>query len=232
MRIKKRILFVIFWITLVTSFLFSAFLILLKANGYQLNYKNWKIIQTGMIILSGDPNAAQVTINGRKLGHLPIRLTNLSPGNYEVTIVLPGYSLWQRKIRVEEGKASSFQNITLFFKQAKEYLINEENLTAENLSQEATRYTRELKISGAEIFFEEKLVTRFSQNVLAASLYPDNKHIVFQTGKEIRVVELDGSNNSLLFSLNSSEPTVVSFRDNGREIIYLDQGKIAAKTIR
>lgn len=229
--IKTKILFIIFWTVLIVSFIFSAFLILLKANGYQLNYKNWKIIRTGMIILDGDPRSAQVTINGRKMGDLPVKLGNLSPGNFNVDIAADNYSPWQRIVRVEQGKAASFQNIILFLKDGKDILVPEA-FTLDQLNQEFNRYSRDLKINGSEIYFKEQLVTRFSQNVLAASLYPDEEHIIFQLEKEIRIVELDGGNNTLLFLLSTMQPSLITYQDNGRSIIYLDQNKILGKTIR
>lgn len=229
--IKTKILFVIFWTLLVVSFIFSAFLILLKANGYQLNYKNWKIVQTGMIILDGEPRSAQVTINGRKIGDLPVKLGNLSPGNFNVDIAADNYSPWQRIVRVEQGKAASFQNIILFLKDGKDILVPEA-FTLDQLTQDSNRYSQDLKINGSEILLNDKLVSRFSQNVLTASLYPDEEHIIFQLEKEIRIVELDGGNNTLLFLLSSSKPTLIAFQDNGRSIIYLDQNKILGKTIR
>ena len=228
--IKTKFLFVIFWTFLIVSFIFSAFLILLKANGYQLNYKNWRIVQTGMIILDGDPRSAQVTINGRKRGNLPIKLTNLSPGNFDVIVSADNYSPWQRIVQVEPGKADNFQDITLFLKEAND--STSERWTLEQLTQESNRNSRDLKINGSEILFNDRLVTRFSQNVLFASLYPDQKHLVFQLESQIRIIELDGGNNTLLFNLTSSEPTIITYQDRGKTIIYLDQNKIFAKAIR
>src|SRR3990167_6763982 len=147
--IKTKFLFVIFWTFLIVSFIFSAFLILLKANGYQLNYKNWRIVQTGMIILDGEPRAVQVTINGQKRGNLPLKLTNLSPGNFEVTISVDNYSPWQRIISVEPGKAVNFQDIILFLKEAND--STSERWTLEQLTQESNRNSRDLKINGSEI---------------------------------------------------------------------------------
>lgn len=230
-KIKKRILFGFFWAVLIISFLFSAFLILLKANGYQLNYKNWQILQTGMVILGGEPSTAEVTVNGRKAGPLPARLGNLSPVNYQVNINGDGYSDWQRNIRIEPGKAAVYQNIILFLEEPQDYPVTE-NLTQDELTQEASRNTQEVKIEGMEIFFQNKLISRFSQNVLFASLYPDENHLIFQTGREIRVMELDGANNTLLFNLNSSEPTKVVYRNNDKSLIYLDNNQIVGKTIR
>ena len=113
-KLFKRFLFIIFWLILIISFCFFAILIILKANGYEINLKSRKIIKTGMIILDGDPKNAAIYLNQEKLlMNLPGRITHLTPGNYEITISLAGYNSWQKSITVYSGKASVYQNITL-----------------------------------------------------------------------------------------------------------------------
>jgi len=232
-RYKKKILFIVFWTVLSVSFLFSAFIIVLKANGYQFNYKQWKVIQTGMIILDGTPHGAKINVNGRLNGRqLPTRLQALAPGSYEISVFTEGYQNWQRIIRVDEGKAVSFQNIVLFFSNPEECRVPNSNLTIDQLKQAMTQNNPDLKILGNEIFYQEKLVTRFSSDVLAASIYPDNQHLVFQIDNQIRVIELDGSNNTLLLNLKTTNPSAFIFANNDKTIVYLDQDQIYAKNIR
>lgn len=231
-RIRRKILFILFWIILIVTFCFSAFLIVLKAQGYQLNYKHWKIIKTGMIILNGEPNDSDVFLGGEDLKRgLPLRLANLVPGTYTIVISKENYQNWERKILVEAGKAANFSDILLFSKTAQDYQTNEV-FTLDKLTGEARAYQTDLQVSGSEIIYQGKLVTRFSQDITAAFLYPDNKHIVFQLGKEIRVIELDGSNNTLLFKQENPDSTVITFRNSDKTIIYLDGENIRAKTIR
>ena len=229
---NKLFFFIIFWVILIVSFIFSAFLIILKAQGWQLNYKTWKIVHTGMIILNGDPSNAQVTLNGRIISqHLPTQIRNLSPGNYQVVISRPDYWDWQRTINVSQSKAETLNNIILFLKNPQDAEADK-SLTVDKLIQQSANFSQDLRIQKNEIYFQGNLITRFSQNVLTASLYPDNQHIVFQINNEVRVIEIDGSNNTLLFNLNSTEPTFFSYVNDGKQIYYLDQGQIKTKVIR
>jgi len=231
-KLKKILLISVFWGILSLSFLFFAFLIVLKANGYQINYQNWKIIKTGMIILNGEPKDVTIKMNNKILkGGLPKRISNLSAGTYEITISHQDYQEWSKVIKVDSGLAASFDDIILF-KDAPEERALPENLNIEKLGAEYINANRDLTIKDSEIYFRKNLITRFSQEVLAASLYSDNKHIIYQIQNELRIIDLDGSNNKLLINLSGTEPSMFSFRDNGAEILFLDGDTIKAKNIR
>jgi len=214
------------------SFLFFAFLIVLKANGYQLNYQNWKIIKTGMIVLNGDPKDVTIKMNNKILkGGLPKRISNLAAGTYEITISHKDYQGWDKVIKVDSGLAATYSDIILF-KDVPEEQALPENTNIEKLGAEYTNATRDLTIKEREIYFRENLITRFSQKVLALAFYPDNKHIIYQIQNELRVIDLDGSNNKLLITLAATEPSIFTFINNDATIIYLDEGTIKAKNIR
>jgi len=231
-RIKKLLLISIFWGILSLSFLFFAFLIVLKANGYQLNYKTGHIIKTGMIILDGEPRDVTIQMNGKDLKTgFPKRISNLPAGNYKITISHDKYQGWSKAIRVDSGIAIIYEDITLFREKAEDANL-QELITIDKLSTEYTSSANDLTIKDTEIYYRENLVTRFSQKILAAALYLDNKHIVCQISNEVRVIDLDGSNNKLLFNLVSSEPSMFAFRNNGSTTLYLDEGGIKAKNIR
>lgn len=212
------------------SFAFFSVLIILKANGYQLNWRYWKITKTGMIILDGDPQDVKVKINQKYLEGFPLRLSNLTPGSYEVTVTKAGYQSWQKNFNVGEGRAVIIENIVLFLQEPRD--ATKPDLSPQQVANEFQNFTNQIEIKGDELHWQNNLVTRFGSQVLSAVIYPDNSHFIVQLNNEIRVIDLDGSNNLLLFKLTSSEPTAITFRDNGRTIIFLDNGQIGAKTIR
>ena len=230
-KFKKHFFYFGFWTILIVSFLFFAFLIVLKANGYQLNWRYWRIQKTGMIILNGEPRDVEIKINQKYLQGFPLRLANQTPGTYEITVAREGYYTWQKVYEVLPGKAISSTSILLFLNEAREN-DSTKSLTAQKILDEYQNITRGLEIREKELYWQNELMTRFGSPILAAGLYPDNQHFVCQVNNEIRVLDLDGSNNFLLFKLSSYEPTIFTFKDNGRTIIYLDDGQIRAKTIR
>lgn len=236
MKIKpkwlKRFLYIIFWMILISSFCFFAFLIILKANGYTINLKSRKIIKTGMIILDGKPKNATIYLNQEKImTTLPGKITNLFPGDYEVTISYQGYKSWQRSIIVLPGKASAYQNIMLFL-EITENISDPLKINLENFKNEAQNNTQAIELMGAEIYLNERLITRFSQNITAAFVFPDKYHLVVQIEDEILIIDLDGSNIQSLFKLSSKTPTSVVFRDSGKTIYYLENDQIYGKIIQ
>lgn len=231
-RFKKMLLIILFWAVLAVSFLFFAFLIVLKANGYQLNYKTWHVIKTGMIILNGEPKDVTIRINHKTLKTgFPERLSNLTIGTYDIEISRENYQGWSKTVNVEPSLALIHEDIILFRNEPSEQDLSE-NITVDKLRGQFSSAARDLRIEDSEIFLNDILVTRFSQKILAATMYPDNKHIVFQTGSELRVIDIDGSNNKLLINLESAEPSVFSFTNKGSTIIYLDEGILKARNIR
>ncbi|MCL5407175.1 MAG: PEGA domain-containing protein [Patescibacteria group bacterium] len=230
-EIKTKATLGIFWFVLITSFIIVAIGIQLKANGYKINWKTLKLVQTGMISLDSVPDSAQVKINGKTDSQtLPRKIRDLAPGYYDVIISAPGYQPWQKTILVQPGKASLYQYIVLFLEKPEEAVVPT-GITNENLKNDFQSQSQNLKISSSEIYFQDKLVTRSSQNIAGAILYPDNNHIVFQQNNEIRAVDTDGSNNLLLFKLSASTSSSFILKNNGKTIYYLDQDKILGKNI-
>jgi len=233
-KIKKITFSLVFWGILSISFLFFSSLIVLKANGYQLNWKTWKLSETGMIVLNGSP-AGTIFLDGaavKKQGY-PNKISNLRAGTYEIKIQSGNFQTWSKNITVEGGQASSSEHI-LLFKTGPTDISPPDNLTADELAAESKNLATDIKIVDSEIFYQDHLLTRFSSALLSAVMFPDNQHIVFQQGRQIRAMDLDGSNNKLLFELISEAPTSLSFRSNGSILVYLDttNSTVRAKTIR
>jgi len=230
-KFSKKLTIFLFWLILIISFIFFAVLLHLKARGFQLNFRTWKLVKTGLISLNGSPGRAEIKVNGKPHSFaMPTKINNLPPGYYEVEISAQGFQTWQKSIYVLPEKASIYQDIVLFLSVPQEVPVPKD-LTTEMVR---TGFTPDpsLVVKGEEIYFEERLITRFSDSVQMAVLYPDRAHIVFQIGNEIRVIDLDGANDVLLVTLSTKELTVVAFRNNGKTMYFLDQGRVLGKTIR
>ncbi len=231
-KVKNLVLIGVFWGFLIVSFLFFATLIILKANGYQLNAQNFKLSRTGMVILDVLPEDSSVTVNSKLLkSGFPKRITNLRPASYEIIVSAPEHQSWQKIIEVEEGLASAYTDIVLFKQSPIEFEVPE-NLTTSKISAEYKDQGTDLTINDSEIYWREQLITRSSSRVLAATMYTDAKHIVYQKSNQIRVIDLDGSNDKPLVNLIGYEPTSFSFSNDSTVIYYVDEGQIRAMTIR
>lgn len=203
--------FYAFWILLSITFILSAGFLIIAATGYQINYSSRSFEETGIIDIKTTPKQAIVYVNGKPLNQkTPVRLQGVSPDLYELKIEKAGHNTWQKSLQLEGSIAYNFTDVVLFRLQPEvEEVVN---VLPDSLS--AAVPDKNLLIDGGEIWYKENLVTRLSRNIDNAIVYPDKNHIVFQVRDEIRVLEIDGGNNTLLVKLEHSEKTVFGFQDS------------------
>lgn len=63
----------------------------------------------GAIDIDSRPRAARVIVDGRFLGQAPLRIPQLRPGVYAVTLELDGYTSWTSRVTVEAGKSAALR---------------------------------------------------------------------------------------------------------------------------
>ena len=110
MLIIRRIIFYLFlgiYLTLCPALLLYCF-------GYIINPITRSVEQTGLIYLSTIPSGANVYLGQSRFVNLtPSAIDKLDPGQYAVTLYLPGYKLWSQVVDVKAGKASAFEHVML-----------------------------------------------------------------------------------------------------------------------
>ena len=117
MVIFRKILFYIVF----AIYLVLCPLIILYAFGYIFTPKVEEgYAKTGLIHIETLPSNASILIANRRYdGKTPDTIRNLLPGQYDLKILLPGFRPWARKVKVESGKAVSFEKILLIPKDVK-----------------------------------------------------------------------------------------------------------------
>lgn len=82
--------------------------------GYRFDFKNREIIETGVVSIDIRPKEAEVYLNDiRIMKSIPIRLTNRTPGIYNLKISLAGYKTWEKNIDIKSRQTTYIKNITL-----------------------------------------------------------------------------------------------------------------------
>lgn len=61
-------------------------------------------VSTGVLAVESRPVGASVTVNGKPSGHTPLTINDLPPGDYRVTMSLPGYRNVATTVRVVAGE--------------------------------------------------------------------------------------------------------------------------------
>lgn len=112
----------------IIGFLIATPLLILHTAGYRYSWKKQKVSKAGSLVLETKPKGANIYLNNELIdGTTPIRLTDIFPNEYQVTIEKDGYYSWQKKLTVNPQKTTFAESIVLF-KQSQPQLINNEKI--------------------------------------------------------------------------------------------------------
>ena len=215
--------------------IFGATSLAFYSMGYRINWKNYKIIKTGMIILEISPKPDEIKINN-KTEKVKYKIKKiLLPGYYDFVIKKDGYHDVSYNIRVEAEELTQINSIKLFLSepqisslsdQEKNYLLNysDDSLIKKD--------NRGLTYSLFEIWKHGNLITRFSETINGVTWYPDLNHILFQQNASIKIIDLDGNNNTILVNLSSKDTTKFTINSDGSEIFFKDGNEYKKAKIR
>lgn len=109
-QMSKRFLLTI--ITLVAIAIAASIAIFL-AKGYTFSPQEKRIVGTGIITVTSEPDAASVFIDGHLTTATNTTIASLSPKNYSIKIVKEGFIPWEKVISVKEGLVTEVK-VTLF----------------------------------------------------------------------------------------------------------------------
>lgn len=107
---SKRFIFTI--LTLLSIGAIAAIAILL-AKGYTFSPEEKKIVGTGIITISSEPDAASVFLDGHLTTATNTSIASLTPKSYTVKVVKEGFIPWEKVISVKEGLVEEVK-VTLF----------------------------------------------------------------------------------------------------------------------
>lgn len=227
---KRKIYLYMLWPVLVISFTLMAFFVVLLANGYRLNQNTWRLERTSTIVLGGPSTGGKVNLDGIDKGSLPISLRMLSVGRHEVIVTKDKYQAWIKVFNVLAGKAVVVDNLTLFYQNPVITEVSNPDKVSANIKNNFTMQGKNLEIKSDEIYFQEKLVTRFSQPVLGAIYDLSINHIFVQVGNEIRAINANDLNEFTLIKLQKNDPT--TFSVSNQTLYYFDGGVLYQAQIR
>jgi len=122
---KRRLLYFIF----IGAFCTITPLVILYANGYQLSFNKKALVKTGMLIVDTYPRNAEILLNKEQQTNLvtkffnlnekittPAKIKNIIPGDYIISLTLPGYWSWEKKVSIKPGESTYAEDVILFKK--------------------------------------------------------------------------------------------------------------------
>lgn len=220
-------------LTIVVGLAITA-LVLGTANGYRIDFTNFKVDKVGAIVINAVPNGSTAKI-GKNEHNLTSfsNMISLLPGRYDISINKEGYQEWKNFVRLESGQAIVFDKVYLFLKEPK---LNLER--AATLAEQAVLDANPIVlVSGGEIRLKlagnaaDLLVTRLSESIVSAELLDDN-HIVFQVNSQVRIIEKAGTNDTFILDLGENDPVKLIPRQNGTILAIVKNGVLKEYKIR
>lgn len=203
----------------------STYLIMLS-YGYRINFQAKKIQKTSVIYLASLPRSVAVYINNKLMSDAtPLRYTYIFPGYYDVKLVKDGYYDWEKSFNVIADYISQDSDIILILKECKKIDLTDKD--KENYDKELQEIAKQKENknllvikNGAEIFIDDKYITRLSSEIKNIAWYPDGKHIIYQADDKIFFMDMDGTNSKLLVQLPGNNKTEFMPTSEGKYLVY------------
>jgi len=154
----------------------------------------------GLNILT-EPTDAQIYINDKLIGNSPIKLDNVSPGEYIVKVLAPGYAPDVKKVLVNKGKVQEYKaklkklfTINIISKPAgAEVIINDKSVGKTPLKQteiDGTRLFIKVQKENYQVWQKEILVKKDEQLNAELKLSEDYKKSMAAKAKETEEPEM------------------------------------------
>lgn len=104
-----------FIVTIVTLLVIavSAGAVIFLAKGYSISTKEKRIVGSGILAITSEPDAASVYLDGHLTTATNANISSLSPKTYQVKVIKEGFIPWERPVTVKEGLVTDLK-ITLF----------------------------------------------------------------------------------------------------------------------
>lgn len=228
---RRQIYFGIFWVILITSFLFCAALLISVANGYHLNRNNLRLEKTGMIVVSGSTEPVDITVNGiTKTVALPAKFSLLFPGSYNVIVQKDGYFPFQKTFQLAGGKAVVINDIHLVLQNLSPVEGSNDTKTINKINNDNSNEITQFSVLGNEIWVNDSLVTRFSQPIISAIYDSSVNQYFVQLTDGIHVISADGTNDNLILNPGTTNPIIMSTSSN--TLSYIKENKVYQIQIR
>lgn len=190
-KLTKNIRRALFFFFIFLFFIISP-AVLMYTAGYRYNLKAGFLRITGSVNVDVLPNSAEVYLNNNKLkSSIPVRLNDLSPGNFSLTIKNPGYFDWQKNIEVV-GKETIYIKDVVLLKKNKPILLTEGDVEEITLSPDGKTLVYSIKKQNTKEIWQRNTKTDeqffitdyFSIEPIKISFAPNNNYYILSTEKK------------------------------------------------
>lgn len=244
-RAHNRRLFIGYFLVGVTIILTSIILLIL-ANGYDVDRKTGQVIQNGLIFTAASPESAEIFLNGKSNGDTDKRLT-VPAAKYDVELRRTGYRTWKKAIELDGGSIERLVYPKLFPNKLNQATSQTFNGTPAFSTQSPDRRWVLVSQPGSVVEFQvfdtanpedEPKTIQVPRSIMTAPAVgvaesialvewsSDNRHVLVQHsyGDQIEFVMIDRQDVAASLNVNNTlsvNPTKVTLRDKRFDRLYL-----------
>lgn len=227
----RTVIFILF----VVLFILIAPLVVFYSQGYRLDFKEMKIVQTGGLYFRVTPGRADVYLNGKiRRGTSIITnsafIENLLPQNYEIEIKKDGYYSWGKTLQVKEKEVTEAKNIILFPVNAQFAIINMAppkiaSFTTSTDKKKVIEYNNyEIQVNFSEKN-EKIFLTRFSEKI-GNIFWLNDYYLIFNVGNKIKIAEIDNRDGLNIIDLAEFEKPKIVWDRESKKLYVVSEKKI------
>ncbi|MFH0712888.1 MAG: hypothetical protein V2A55_03515 [Candidatus Jorgensenbacteria bacterium] len=186
----KRRLRNILFATFVLLFVLVGGYLIFIAQGFVVNFDDFRIEKTGAIFLKFTPRDAVLSINGEETDYSQggflessgVIIKNLAPGSYRLNLSKNDYHAWEKNLEVQSGLITSESHVNLWPKNLPEETVIEQNVKDFWLTGEGVIH----KNGDNRLIFNDLMIR--GENVFLSA--PESKILITEEGEEHFLVDL------------------------------------------
>jgi hypothetical protein len=190
------------------------------AMGYRYNGLRGTIEQTSVVRLSGYLSGlgASTYLNGELVAtRLPVRLTAVFPGSYELRVEKPGYQTWQQSIKLVPNQRYSFTGLFLLYQEPRQ-IASAVPGTVEPV-QSSERSDISIRSSN-ELWLDDEFLTRTSQDIIEPRWFAGRRdHIAYQSGATVYLYDVPNQTTQPIITFPDATPRTIRFEESGRILV-------------
>jgi hypothetical protein len=218
MKLRNRFLLVAFGLL---AFVILMPVLVLFTSGYQIDWKNHKIVKTGALVIRTQPTRAEIFLTDKKIdGVTPETIRFLLPGEYNIRVEKDGYQSWTKRLAINPQFATwvnlDRDFLTLFAKQPQQIsetaasftslsrngtelaYIQNNQLNIYNVASQTTQNLGDISNLNVPFTFTDNLSWENASQ--ATTYFRNNAANLALDLKTIKQVQTDGNNFALLSS--------------------------------
>ncbi|HUD20907.1 MAG TPA: PEGA domain-containing protein [Candidatus Saccharimonadales bacterium] len=222
MRANGRLVSIVSFIIAVAAFLLLTSVAIVWAGGLTYDPRTHTFNQTSMIVVDETVSGAQVFLNNHLISETtPYNIRYLNPGEYDLKVSKDGFVACEKTYTLARGQVAEFAPVLIATKPTVSKVAAADAPTYI----ESNNFDFGLSLYNGELLDYGTLKTRFTASPVQVRRFGEN--YVYQTGNELRFLDLSSNNDTLIYAAPTSAPQkIVIDEGNWQVFIYSDDGTI------